>query len=60
MSSFLVVEGERGILCLGIKGLSLREKSVLSIALDVTSFNYIPNIDSFVLCNNCVLCELNI
>jgi hypothetical protein len=60
MSSFLIIEGERGILCLGAKGLSLKEEGVLSIALDVTSFDYILNINSFMLCNNYVLYKLNI
>jgi hypothetical protein len=60
MSSFLIIKGERSILCLGVKGLSLREEGALNIALDVTSFNYIPNINSFVLCNNRVLYKLNI
>ena len=60
MSGFLIVEGERGILCLGAKGLSLREEGALGIALDVTSFDYIPDIDSFMLCNNRMLYKLNI
>ena len=60
MSGFLVVEEEQGILCLGVKGLSLREEGALSIALDVTSFNYIPNINSFILYNNYMLYKLNI
>jgi hypothetical protein len=60
MSGFLVVEGERGMLCLGAKGLSLREEGALGVALDVTSFDCVPDIDSFVLCDNRVLCELNI
>jgi hypothetical protein len=60
MSGLLVVEGERGILCLGAKGLSLREEGVLGVALDVTFFDCVPDIDSFVLYNNRVLCELNI
>ena len=60
MSSFLIIEGERGILYLDIKGLSLREECALSIALDMTSFNYIFNINSFVLYNNYMLYKLNI
>jgi hypothetical protein len=40
--------------------LSLGEEGALGIALDVTSFDYVPNIDSFVLCDNRVLYELNI
>jgi hypothetical protein len=60
MSGFLVIEGERGMLYLGAKGLSLREEGALDIALDVTSFNYIPNINSFILYNNYVLYKLNI
>jgi hypothetical protein len=60
MSSFLVVEGEWGILCLGIKGLFLREEDALGVALDVISFNHIPNIDSFVLCLNYVFYKLGI
>jgi hypothetical protein len=60
MSGLLIIEGEQGMLCLGAKGLSLREEGVLSVALDVTFFNYIPNIDSFMLCNNRVLYKLNI
>jgi hypothetical protein len=60
MSGFFIIEGEQGILCLGVKGLSLREEGALNIALDVTSFNYIPDINSFILYNNCVLCKLNI
>jgi hypothetical protein len=49
MSGFLVIEGEQGILCLGAKGLFLGEEGVLGVASDVISFNYIPNINSFVL-----------
>jgi hypothetical protein len=49
MSGFLVIEEEQGILCLGAKGLFLREEGVLGIALDVIFFNYIPNINSFIL-----------
>jgi hypothetical protein len=60
MSSFLIIEGERGILCLSIKGLSFREEDMLSIVLDVTSFNYILNINSFILYNNYILYKLNI
>jgi len=60
MSGFLVVEEEQGILCLGVKGLSLREEGALGVALDVTSFDCVPNIDSFILYDNYVLCELNI
>ena len=60
MSSFLVVEGEQGILYLGAKGLSLREEGVLGLALDVTSFDYIPNINSFMLYNDRMLYKLNI
>jgi hypothetical protein len=60
MSGFFIIEGERGILYLGAKGLSLREEGALSLALNVTSFNYILNIDSFVLYNNYVLYKLNI
>jgi hypothetical protein len=60
MSSFLVIKGEQGILCLGAKGLSLGEEGAFSIALDVTSFNCISNINSFVLYNNRVLYKLNI
>jgi hypothetical protein len=48
------------MLCLSVNGLSLREKGALSIALDIISFNYISNIDSFILCYNCVLCELGV
>ena len=60
MSGFLVIEGEQGILYLGAKGLSLREEDALGLALDVTSFNYIPNINSFILYNNRMLYKLNI
>ena len=60
MSGFFIIEGERGILCLGVKELSLREEGALNIALDVTSFNYILNINSFILYNNRVLYKLNI
>ena len=60
MFSFLIIKEERGILCLDVKGLSFREEGTLNIVLDVTSFNYISNINSFVLYNNYVLCELNI
>jgi hypothetical protein len=49
MSGFLVVEGERGILYLGAKGLFLGEEGILGVASDMISFNYIPNINSFVL-----------
>jgi hypothetical protein len=48
------------MLCLGIKGLSLREKGALSVALDITSFNCVSNINSFVLCDNYMLYKLNI
>jgi hypothetical protein len=60
MSGFLVVEGERGMLCLGIKGLFLGEEGALGVASDVISFNCVPDIDSFVLCLDCVVCELGI
>jgi hypothetical protein len=55
MSGFLVIEGERGILCLGVKGLFLREEGALGVALDVISFDYIPNINFFVLYKLCAL-----
>jgi hypothetical protein len=60
MSSFLIIDRERGILYLGINRLSLREEGALGIALNVISFNYIPNINSFILYYNYVLCELGI
>ena len=60
MSGFLIIKEEQGILYLSAKGLSLREEGALSIALDITSFNYIPNINSFMLYNNRVLYKLNI
>jgi hypothetical protein len=60
MSGFLVVEGERGILYLGIKRLFLGEEGALGVASDVISFNYIPDINSFILCLNYVVCELGI
>jgi hypothetical protein len=49
MSGFLVVEGERGMLCLGAKGLFLGEEGALGVASDVISFDCVPDIDSFVL-----------
>jgi hypothetical protein len=55
MSGFLVIKEEQGILCLSIKGLFLREEGALGVALDVISFNYIPNINSFVLYKSCTL-----
>jgi hypothetical protein len=48
MFHFLIIKGERGILCLSIKRLSLREEDILNIALDVISFNYIPYFNSFI------------
>jgi hypothetical protein len=60
MSGFLVIKGEQGILYLGIKGLFLGEEGALGVALDVISFNCVPNINSFVLCLDYVVCELGI
>jgi len=60
MSGFFVVEGERGILCLGAKGFSLEGEGTLGVALDVISFDCVPDINPFVLCHGRVLCELGI
>jgi hypothetical protein len=60
MSSFLIINKERGMLCLGANKLSLKEESILNIALNIISFNYIPNINSFILYNNYILCKLGV
>jgi hypothetical protein len=58
MSGFLIVEGEQGMLCLGIKGLSLKEEGALGIASNMVSFNCVLDIDSFILYDNYMLCKL--
>jgi hypothetical protein len=58
MSGFLVVEGERGMLCLGAKGLSLEEEGALGVASNVVSFDCVLDIDSSMLYDDRVLCEL--
>jgi hypothetical protein len=58
MSGFLIVEGEQGMLCLGVKGLFLKEEGVLNIAFNIVSFNCVLDIDSSMLYNDYVLCEL--
>jgi hypothetical protein len=60
MSGFLIIKRERSILCLSIKELFLKKESALSVALDVISFNYILDIDSFILCLNYVFYKLGI
>ena len=60
MSSFLIMDREQGMLCLGANRLSLKEKGILGIALDIISFNCVPNINSFVLYYNYMLCELGV
>jgi hypothetical protein len=41
------VDGERGILCRGLKGLSPKEEGILDILLGMVLFNCGIDIDSF-------------
>jgi hypothetical protein len=48
------VDGEQGILCRGLKGLSPKKEGILDILLGMVLFDYGIDIDSFELWYDCM------